>query len=197
MLYSTGHKLQALLLRTALLASFVALATPSAASAEHGEPKAASVQELVLQLGMSLDELASDFDFEPGTTPGFDDSRFNKLLRRSRLSLEQARGHIDRAQVCEGLFKLARSVSQLEHAADWGAAQSMSGLGFAEDLASLTSFIAESFLEDLIVLAAQEGADESTLALAIEVEASGDALRQDEEWTGAMVEFVAGTCALL
>ena len=195
--HSTGHKLQATLVCAALLAAFAAIAAPNAASAEHAEPKAASVPELVLQLGVSLDELASGFGFEPGTTPDFDDPWFNKLLRKSRLSLEQARGHVDRTQACEGLFKLARSVSQLEHAADYGAAQNVSGWGFAEDLASLTSFIAESFVEDLIVLAGQEGAEESSLDLAIEAEASGDALRQSAEWTGAMVEFVAGTCALL
>ena len=112
------------------------------------------------------------------------------------MSLDQARDHVGRGQVCEGLFKLARSVSQLEHAADYGAAQNISGWGFAEDLASLTSFIAESFLEDLIVLAGREGADESSLDLAIEAEASGDALRESEAWTAAMVEFVAGACAL-
>jgi hypothetical protein len=196
-LQSTGHKLQAPLLCGALLSVFAALAAPGAASAEHGEPKAASIPELVPQLGTSLAELAVGFGFEPGTTPDFGDSWFNKLVRRSRLSLEQARGHVGRAQVCEGMFKLARSVSQLEHAANYGAVQNLSGWGFADDLANLASFIAESFLEDLILLARQEGAAESSLAQAIAAEASGDALRQDEEWTGAMVEFVAGTCALL
>jgi hypothetical protein len=194
--HSTGHKLKATLVCAVLLTAFAAIAAPSAASAEHGGPKAVSVPELVLQLGVNLDELANTFGFEPNTTPGFDDPWFNKLLRKSRLSLEQARRRVDRTQVCEGLFKLARSVSQLEHAANYGAAQNVSGWGFAEDLASLTSFIAESFLEDLVVLAGQEGADEGSLDLAIEAEASGDALRQSEEWTSAMVEFVAGTCAL-
>jgi len=197
MLHSTTLKLRTQLLCRSLLAALVALAAPSAASAEHGEPEAASVAELVLELGVRLDELGDAFGFEPGRTPGFDDRHFNKLVRKSRLSLEHATGHVHRSQVCDGVFKLARSVSQVEHAADYGEAQNMSGWGFAEDLASLGSFIAESFLEDLIVLAGQEGADQNALDLAIAAEASGDALRQDEQWTAAMVEFVAGTCALL
>jgi hypothetical protein len=197
MLYPTGSRLQTQILCSALLAAFAALAVPRAAGADHGEPRAESVPELVLQLGTSLGELANAFGLEPGATPSFDDARFNKLVRKARRSLEQATGHVRRAQVCDGVFKLAQSVSQLEHAADYGAAQSMSGWGYADDLASLSSFIAESFLEDLIVLAGREGAEKSSLDLAIEAEASGDALRQGEEWTAAMVEFVAGTCALL
>jgi hypothetical protein len=179
------------------LIALLALAAPSPACAEHGEPSASSVPELIVDLGTRLDELAGEFGFDPHSLPDFDEPRFNKLLRRARTSLDQARSHVERGQACEGIFKLARSVSQLEHAADYGAAQDMSGWGFASDLASQASFIAESFLEELIVLAGQEGADPSSLDLAVGSEEIGDALRQDEEWTAAVVEFVAGTCALL
>jgi hypothetical protein len=178
------------------LLALLALAAPNPACAEHEEPSASSVPELVVDLGARLDELAGAFG-SVHSLPDFDERRFNKLLRRARTSLDLARRHVEHGQACEGIFKLARSVSQLEHAADYGAAQNMSGWSFADDLAGQASFIAESFLEELIVLAGQEGADPSSLDLAVESEEIGEALRQDEEWTAATVEFVAGTCALL
>lgn len=73
----------------------------------------------------------------------------------------------------------------------------MSGWGFAEDLASFASFVAESFLEDLIVLAGEGGTDAESLGLATDAEAAGSLLRADREWAAATQEFAAGVCALL
>lgn len=186
-----------LLFGLAFVAVLLSVMVPAPVRADHGAPTATSIAELVYQLGLRLDELATEFGFEPGESPTFDEDRFNRLLRKSRMSLDQAIEQVDRDQVCKGFYKLTRSVSQLESAADYGAEQNMSGWGFADDLASLASFISESFLEDLIVLASQAGADEGDLGHASEAELSGDILRDAGEWTAAMEQFAVGTCALL
>jgi hypothetical protein len=183
------------LVRTISCLSILAFAVP--AQADHGGPTATSVAELVYQLGERLDDVARDFGFEPGELPMFDEKRFNQLLRDARNSLDLAVRHIDRDQVCQGFYKLARSTSRLESATDYGIEQNMSGWGFADDLASFTSFVAEVFLEDLIVLAGQDGADANALSFAIEAEMAGDLLRGSEEWAAATDEFASGVCALL
>lgn len=188
---------RALGLATAVVAAFAVGTAPGAARADHGGPGAASLAELVQRLTLQLDELADGFDFGPRELPSFEDSRFSKLLRKSRRSLDHAIDRVDRGRVCEGLFGLERSVSQLEDAADYGAQRNLSGWGFAEDLASVASFVAESLLEDLIVLLSDQGADPIALGLAIEAEATGGALRDVAEWTAATEQFAAGSCVLI
>jgi hypothetical protein len=184
-----------LLLRISLVLALAMAQTP--VYADHGGPYATSVAELLSQFGLRLEELAAEFGFDSGESPAFDEDTFNRLMRKSRMLLDQSINHVDRDQICKGLYKLARSVYQLENAADYGAGVNMSGWGFAEDLASLASFIAESFLEDLIVLSDQEGAGEEALTLAREAETTGDMLRMTEEWAAATEQFANGTCALL
>lgn len=172
------------------------IAAPDVSRGDPSDSAAASLPELAGQLGVRLDEVAGSFGFEASASPSFPDARFNKLLSTARRSLAQAIGHVEHDEICEGVFKLARTVSQLEHAADYGAAQGMSGWGFAEELASEVSFVAGTFLEDAIASSEAVGADPSAVALARDAELTGDALRRDGEWTAAMVEFVAGTCGL-
>ena len=167
------------------------------AHADHGGPTATSVAELVYQLGERLDDVARDYGFEPGESPNFDEKRFNQMLRDARNLLDHAIRQIDRDKVCQGFYKLARSVSRLQSATDYAIEQNMSGSGFSDDLASFSSFVAEVFLEDLIVLAEQDGADANALGFAIEAEMSGDLLRGSEEWAAATDEFASGVCALL
>jgi hypothetical protein len=188
---------RAFLLPTALAVGLAVSPVPERAHADHGDPAADSIEALVDDFALRLDELAIEFGIDRGELPTFDDAEFNRLVRRARNTLDRSIRRVDEGHVCRGVSELARVVLLLEAAVDRGVEVNMSGWGHADDLASLASFRAEVFLEDLIVLAAREGADGDALEAAAHAEALGDFLRQSGEWAQATDAFATGACLLL
>jgi hypothetical protein len=178
----------------------VFLLLPQTARAEHGPPTATSVDELVEELAGDLEALAAEYGFGAGDQPGFDEPQFNRLVGFARVDLEHARLAVDRGDVCLGLAFLGRSVWHLDTATHFAQLVGMSGSGYSDDLAGLNSFRAETFYEDLIVLAPQEAViPPAVLELAEALEELADDFGlpgEEANFAGGLRFYTAGVCLL-
>lgn len=140
--------------------------------------------------------------------PSFDEPKFNLLLKRARIELESARDTLaNDKKVCKALRHLYSSVRTLDHATLFAIVVGMSGSGFSDDLAIISSSITEFFLEDLIVLAASgenpsDSADDlpiQVIAQAEEFQQEGDALEnvaEDGNSAPPTLKYVQRACII-
>lgn len=165
------------------LAVAASILAPSVVFAGHSDPLPADLEGLVCGLVVDLDELLVEFDQQVGN---FDDDRLNRALDKARVNVVQAREKAKLPDLTGAFRDLRAAMRELEK----GAAVPVSGSGFADDLASLGSFYAEVFVDDLIVLAAQleAGTPESIAAATIHF-LQGAADRNDGEWEAAVKQF--------
>lgn len=181
--------------------ALLSIATIQICRADHGDPTAGTVDELIAELQADLDELAVEYGIEPGEQPNFDEPYFNRLVGQARIDLETARQRIDRGRICRGMKRLTRSVRRLDRATRFAQAQNMSGSGFSDDLASLTAARSQFFLEDLIVLAAEDpGVPDDAIDSAIESEILGDEAAggpDSGDWEQSMRHYTRGVCVLM
>jgi len=110
------------------------------------QDQAANVDELACNLVLSLDQMLAQ---ETGAPPyTFDGSLLNRELEKGYNRMVAAR-----AKAAEG--KTAGALRKLRDAArayETGATAPVSGTGFADDLANLTSFLGQRFTEQLLNL---------------------------------------------
>ena len=169
-----------------LLITLVLSICPNAVLAEHGASLPATIEERVCLLVVELDNMISEYGFAEGETPTFDDDRLNRALVRARNETVSARMEVAFGSLTRGFRDLRAAVRELEK----GASVPVSGFGFAEDLAILTSGRAEFFTEDLLLLAALLGVvsvdviNEAELAYL-----SGVATRDTGEWETSTALF--------
>ena len=136
--------------RVLSFALLILLLTPSPTLAEHQAPLPATHEELVCGFVSNLDRLLNEFD-QGGV---FGDDRLNRALEKARASVASARAEALVPDLTGSFRHLRAAMRELEK----GAAVPVSGNGFADDLASLGSFFAEIFTEDLIALSDLLGA---------------------------------------
>jgi hypothetical protein len=127
---------------------------PATVFADHNAPLPATIEERVCTFIADIDDVIADFGFIEGESPNFGDERLNRALVRARHKIVESRSEISYLEFRRGFRLLAAGVKNLEK----GARLPVSGNGFADDLASLLSFRAETFTEDLLALAALLGA---------------------------------------
>ena len=161
----------------------VSLLLPSAALAGHTDPLPVDLEGVVCGLVVDLDELLGGFDQQVGD---FGDDRLNRALDKARAHVVGARDRATLAEITDAARDLRAAMRELEK----GAAVPVSGSGFADDLASLGSFFAEVFVEDLIALSTQLGAATAESITAATTHFHDGALARDEgQWETALAHF--------
>ena len=161
----------------------MSLLFPSAALAGHTDPLPVDLAGVVCGLVVDLDELLGEFDQQVG---GFGDDRLNRALDKARALVVGARDRATLAEITAAGRDLRAAMRELEK----GAAVPVSGSGFADDLASLGSFFAEVFVEDLITLSTQLGVATAGTIAAATTHFHDDALARDEgQWEAALAHF--------
>lgn len=165
------------------LAIGVSLLFPPAVLAGHTDPLPSDLESVICELVVDLDVLLGEFDLQVGE---FGDDRLNRALDKARTYVAAAR---DRATLTE-ITEVARDLRAAMRELEKGAAVPASGSGFSDDLASLGSFFAEVFVEDLMTLSAQLGAATAETVAAATSHFDDGALARDEgEWEAALAHF--------
>lgn len=159
------------------------LSTSLAVVDGHMDGTPASSELLVCGFVVDLDDLLAEFDQQVGP---FEDDRLNRSLARARLYVLRARAAALEPDLPRTFRDLRGAMRELEK----GAALPVSGKGFADDIASLGSYMAEVFTRELIELAGQLG---SVSANALEAAAAdyedGLTARSGGEWEAAVAAF--------
>ena len=167
------------------LTMFVALPTP--AGANHTDPQASTPEGVVCGFIADLDVLLDEFGLIVG---GFDDDRLNRALAKAGEEVRATRESAKEPELVASLRSFRAAMRELEK----GAAVPVSGSGFADDLASFGSFMAQLLVEDLINVATEEGiATADVLTRATGYLESGKALRAPgvDEWERAVADFLS------
>ncbi len=160
------------------------LSFPQLARGNHTEPVPEELEGAVCGFVADLDVLLSEFDDQIGP---FEDERLNRALQKARAQVEEAQAYARVPELTKSFQNLKGAMGELEK----GAAVPVSGSGFADDLASLGSFFAEVFVEDLIEVASNQGAVEpETLATATTWFEAGVLERDEGEWEKSITYFL-------
>jgi hypothetical protein len=174
----------------ALLAACGATPPPSAPvddslapSFGHLDGLPATSGALVCGFVADLDELLGEFDHQVAP---FDDERLNRALASARVSVVEARDDALVPQLTQAARDLRSAMRELEKGASLS---SVSGNGFADDLASLGSFFAERFTQELIEMASVLGVSPDVISDATSDFEGGVAARGEEEWERSLRYF--------
>jgi hypothetical protein len=176
---------RAVCMLSAFLAMLVAL--PAPAGANHTDPQATAPEGVVCGFIADLDVLLDEFGLVVG---GFDDDRLNRALTKAGQEVLAARESAEEPELVASLRSFRAAMRELEK----GAAVPVSGNGFADDIASFGSFMAQLLVEDLInVTMEQRTVSADILIQATRYLESGKALRASgvEEWERAVADFLS------
>jgi len=154
----------------------------AAVIAGHLDGTPGSSELLVCGFVADLDELLAEFDLQVGP---FEDDRLNRALARARRYVVEARAAALEPDLPGTFQDLRGAMRELEK----GAALPVSGKGFADDIASYGSFMAQLFTQELIDLAELGPASADVLEAAIADYEVGVAARSVGEWEEGVTAF--------
>ena len=172
-----------------VLSAFLAMLAglPAPAGANHTDPQASTPEGVVCGFVTDLDVLLDEFGLVVGE---FDDNRLNRALTKAGREVLAARESAEEPELVASLRSFKAAMRELEK----GAAVPVSGNGFADDLASFGSFMAQLLVEDLITVAMEQGTVSADIVIqATRYLESGKALRASgvEEWERAVADFLS------